>query len=235
MMRPHTARVCAVRHVAHAWVRARACVTARARPRARAAAGVTALAGAGAGAGAGAAARAGSRVVRHAARTGAPVASKHDVGLQAVAEEELSTVEEGRPVLLPVEELVEGRGGARLAQQHLARRLAQIAERHADLCWAGTDGSRRVAHARVEDEEVRPVPDGTRVLRRPESVRHYVVHQQGDSLVYKRKAFLGKPQANEPVARVDAGWVGGDKEMPVRRELFGQRVKRCDALATRQP
>ena len=32
------------------------------------------------------------------------------------------------------------------AQQNLARRLAQVAERHADHCWAGAEGARPVAH-----------------------------------------------------------------------------------------
>ena len=82
---------------------------------------------------------------------------------------------------------------------------------------------------------MRPVPHGTRVLRRPESVRADVVHQNRHSFVHKLKVLLRKPQANEPVARVDAGWVGGDEEVPVRRETVGQRVERGDALATREP
>ena len=82
---------------------------------------------------------------------------------------------------------------------------------------------------------MRPVPHGTRVLRRPESVRADVVHQNRLSFVYKREVLLRKPQANEPVARVDVGWVGGDEEVPVRRETVGQRVERGDALATREP
>lgn len=111
------------------------------------------------------------------------------------------------------------RAGEPYLEDHFPIRLAHIAHGHRHMTWTNVNHRAAVAHSRVEDQQVGPKPDATRILcaerawcglcmrvmlalelyghlRGPKASSGLVVDEIRHRLVAVRQATLGQPQSN---------------------------------------